>query len=410
MPGCEQKGLTVLETALSEILEAVPDWSRTETVPLPQALGRVLAEDQYSRVDVPPADNSAMDGYVLPAGLSAGSEGCLPVAQRIAAGDVPRPLEDGHLARIFTGAGIPANGAAVLMQEDCEVSPDKERVRFPGGWKAGQNIRRKGQDVASGDRVLSAGKRLSAIEVGLLASVGLDRVTVRKKPRVAILCTGDELVEPGEPLPPGKLFNSNRYLLEALVRHTGAEPVVLPQVADRLEATLEALRGAAAQSDVILTTGGVSVGEEDHVRAAIERLGRIDLWRLALKPGKPFAFGEVAGVPVLGLPGNPSSVLVTFGLMARPFLLKMLGQTDSGRLFRLPFRGSVAKPGKRREFLRVRLVSSEAGLEMEPHPNQSSGMLSSASWADGLAIVPEHAVVKAGDSLEYLPFENWLTL
>lgn len=409
MSACEQTGLTGLETALAEILKAVPAWSRQETVPLSQAQGRVLAEDQYSTVDVPPTDNSAMDGYVLPADLAPGTEGCLPVSQRIAAGDVPQRQKDSHLARIFTGAGIPENGAAVVMQEECSVSPEDGRVCFPAGWKMGQNIRRKGQDVSRGDRVLRAGKRLSAIEIGLLASVGLSRVEVSQKPRVAILCTGDELVEPGDPLLPGKLYNSNRFLLESLVRHTGAEPLVLSQVPDRLDATMAALKQAAAEADVILTTGGVSVGEEDHVRAAIGQLGRMDLWRLALKPGKPFAFGEVAGVPVLGLPGNPSSVLVTFGLMARPFLLKMLGQEAPQIHHRLPFKGSISKPGKRREFLRVRLVPGESGAEMEPHPNQSSGMLSSASWADGLAIVPEHSTVQSGDRLDYLPFQDWLS-
>lgn len=406
MSGCDRGQLQSVDEALATILRQTPEIHGIEEMPLAQSLGRVLARDVRSEVDVPPADNSAVDGYVLPRGLQEGEGGLLPVVQRIAAGDSPEPLPEGAAARIFTGASIPPGGAAVLMQEDCQVIG--EQLTYPSGWKAGQNIRPRGQDVLSGDVLLSAGNRVRATELGLLASVGCASIGVQVRPRVAVLCTGDELVEPGKRLQPGQIYNSNRYLLEALIRHTGCEPVVMPRVSDTREATRDSMLAAADQADILITTGGVSVGEEDHVKGVIQELGELSLWRLALKPGKPFAFGRVGDKPVIGLPGNPTSVLVTFGLLARPFLLKTQGRHTKDLSYWLPFEGSISHPGKRREFLRVRLRHLTDGLRMYPHPNQSSGMLSSACWADGLAIVPENTTVESGNVLEFIPFQNWL--
>ncbi|RVT88490.1 molybdopterin molybdotransferase MoeA [Inhella crocodyli] len=395
--------------ALQRLLAGVTAVAEVETLPTAQCLGRVLAADVASTLDVPPADNAAMDGYALRA-AEVGRE--LPVSQRVPAGHWPEALVDGTAARVFTGATIPPGADAVVMQEHCHVRTDdagQSWVQAPGDVRPGQHIRRRGEDIQAGATVLPAGTRLNAAALGLAASVGLARLSVRRRLRVALFSTGDELVMPGEPLPPGAIYNSNRFTLRALLEGLGAEVQDLGLVPDRLDATQDALQRAAAQADVIVTSGGVSVGEEDHVKPAVQALGRLDLWQVAIKPGKPFAHGAVRRADgsealFVGLPGNPVSSFVTFLLLARPLLLARMGaaQAEPARL-RLPaaFAWPKADP-KREEFVRVRL--SEGGT-LALYPNQGSGVLSSLAFADALAVLAPGQTVQPGDTLEAL----WLS-
>lgn len=371
-----------------------------ERVALSAATGRVLAEDLISPIDVPPADNSAVDGYALRAEDANRS---LPVSDRITAGVVPAPLAINRAARIFTGAALPSGADAVAMQEDCVATTDS--VTLPA-VKAGANIRRRGQDVQAGATVLAAGTVLTPWHLGLIASVGLAEVPVRERLRVALLTTGSELQPPGEPPLPGKIFNSNSTLLTALLLQLGCDVVDAGIVADSATATRAALVQAAQSAQLVISTGGVSVGEEDHVRDAVAALGRIDLWKVAIKPGKPFAFGAVHNSLFLGLPGNPASVLVTFLLLVKPLLDRCRGVLAPAPLwYALPAAFEIDKAGKREEYLRVRINADGA---LEAHPNQSSGMLSSACWAEGLARVPVGRTVSAGALVEFLPFSRLL--
>lgn len=403
--------LMPLEQALSRLLSAAPVISEREKIPLAAALKRVIAEACHARGPVPPHDNSAVDGYALrTADLGPNP---LPISQRIAAGQAPEPLAPGSVARIFTGACIPAGADAVVMQENTQVADGHmsvQPVAMPG-----QNIRPAGQDLQAGVEALAAGTRLRAPELGLLASIGLAEVNVFRRLKVAILTTGDELVMPGRLLAPGQIYNTNHFTLQGLLQGLQLEIVDCGDVADTLEATEQALRLAATQADVIITTGGVSVGEEDHVRSAIGNLGQLDLWRLAMKPGKPLAFGRIdttpVPTPILGLPGNPAAVLVTFMTLARPFLLKMQGLKAplTPAPLTLPAYFTVARAGLRREFMRVRCHLNATGQSyLEAHPNQSSGMLSSAAWASGLAVIEEGRTVQFGDLVPYLPFSDLL--
>jgi molybdopterin molybdotransferase len=389
--------------ALARVLCAARPLAETIEVPLLDALGRVLAAGVISSVDVPPADNSAMDGYALRA-CEAGQ--ALPVNQRIPAGTVGYALVSGTAARIFTGAAIPAEADAVVMQEDCTEVAGVVTVLAP--VSAGQNIRPRGQDIAAGDTVLERGRVMRPQDLGLLASIGCARVQVYRRLRVAVLCTGDELIEPGSGgLPEGKIYNSNRYTLAGLLRSINIEFVDCGIVADDPDATARALLDAAARADCVITTGGVSVGEEDHVKNQVERLGRLDLWKLAIKPGKPLAFGSIGDTPFIGLPGNPTSVFVTFCLIARPFLLRMQGvtQIEPPRLqARAAF--TVARPGARQEYLRVTLENAELGLQAVAYPNQSSGVLSSVSHSNALAVVPAGSTVKQGGNVEVILLDS----
>ncbi len=377
----------------------------TEGLPTEHALGRVLAQDLVSTVDVPPHDNSAMDGYALRLADVPTASDSLPQAQRIAAGQVGAQLHDGTCARIFTGAPIPQGADAVVMQEHTQARDDG-RIQFMQPIRLGQNIRRRGEDIAVGQTVLHAGCRLSPAALGVAASVGLAQLSVWQRPRVAVLTTGDELVPPGQPLPPGAIYNSNRHTLLGLAQAAGATASDLGLVPDDLVATRAALRQAAEHHDLIITSGGVSVGEEDHLRAAVQAEGALDFWALAIKPGKPFVWGRVRRADgshalYMGLPGNPVASFVTFLLLARPVLGVLAGEGwHLPRAWRLPAAFDWPRADKRREFLRARV--DEAGA-LALYPHQGSGVLTSAAWADGLIDLAPGQTVQAGDLLPYLP-------
>lgn len=395
--------LQSLDEALARLLGAVAPLGRVETVSTFEALGRVLAADVVSRLDVPPADNTAMDGYALRAADAALGE--LPVSQRVPAGAVPQPLQPGTAARIFTGAQIPSGADCVVMQELCEAVDGGVRIKTEP--RVGQHIRRRGEDVQQGSTVLAAGYRLDAAALGLAASVGAAELQVAGRPRVALFSTGDELVMPGEPLKPGAIYNSNRFTLCGLLQGLGCEVVDLGIVPDSLDATRAALREAAAKADLIITSGGVSVGEEDHLRPAVQAEGRLDLWQIALKPGKPLAFGQVKSAWFIGLPGNPVSSFVTFLLLVRPVILRLQGATAlTPKHFALRADFAWPKPDRRREFLRVRL-NAAGGLDL--FPNQSSGVLTSAVWGDGLVDNPAGQAVAPGDAVAFIPFSELLS-
>jgi molybdopterin molybdotransferase len=390
--------LTPVDEALSAILSGVQSVQSVETIPLMQALGRVLAEDQRSEVDVPPCDNSAMDGYAVRAVDVVGDEVVLPISQRIPAGKMGGALAKGSAARIFTGAAIPLGADSVVMQEYTELLGD-DSVRVVCDVKLGQHIRPQGQDIAVGSVVVNRGKRLRPQEIGLLASIGLTVVPVFKRISVAVLSTGDELVEPGQPLPAGQIYNSNRYTLSALLTALGCNVIDGGIVTDDLDTTIQQLQKVSEQADLIISTGGVSVGEEDYVKTAVESLGELKLWKLNIKPGKPLAFGSVAGKPFFGLPGNPSSVFVTFSIVARPFLLKLQGQLDVNPVISCVTAGFEWKrAGSRQEYLRCRVESGVVSL----YENQSSGVLASASWANALVILPPETTVDRGDDVEVI--------
>ena len=406
------KALMSLDDAWARLREAVQahvgsaGGVPTEEIDSLEALGRVLAQVVTSSVDVPPLDNSAMDGYALRfEDLARTSpEPAWPVSQRIAAGQVGEVLLSGTCARIFTGAPVPEGADAVVMQEHTEALPDG-RIRVTQAVLAGQNIRCRGEDIASGQTVLMPGLRLQAASLGVAASAGFARLSVFRRPKVAVLTTGNELVMPGQALPPGAIYNSNRHTLRGLVQSTGALPADLGIVPDGLASTRAALRRAAQAHDLIITSGGVSVGEEDHLRAAVEAEGGLQFWALAIKPGKPFVFGWIAredGSPCLymGLPGNPAASFVTFLMLVRPVLGVLAGEGWAlPRALMLPAAFEWPQADKRREFVRARL--DQAG-QVTLYPHQGSGVLTSAAWADGLVDLAPGQTVTAGDLVRYV--------
>ena len=400
-------GLRPLDDALADLLASVETLASIEQVATFDADRRVLAQDLVSALHVPGHDNSAMDGYAVRVADLTGQP--LPVSQRIPAGHFGQPLQPGTVARIFTGAPVPEGADAVVMQEDTEpVGEGAITVR--GEVTPGQWIRRQGDDVRKGAVVLAAGTRLGPAELGLAASIGHGHLPVRPRPRVALFSTGDELVMPGtvppDQLPPGAIYNSNRFFLRTLLLRLGCQVTDLGIVPDQRDATVAALRNAADANDLILTSGGVSVGEEDHVKPAVQQLGTLDLWQIAMKPGKPFAHGRVGGAHFIGLPGNPVSSFATFLLLVRPFLLRMQGVTDvSVPTQQLPAHFDLRKSDKRREFLRARR-NAQGGVEL--FTNQSSGVLTSLAWADGLIDNPAGQTIARGDLVRFIALSDLL--
>ncbi|HEY1044662.1 MAG TPA: gephyrin-like molybdotransferase Glp [Telluria sp.] len=404
------KPLMPVKDALEAMLAAARTVDGVESVPTLEANGRVLAEALHSTIDVPAADNTQMDGYAVRSADCAGGAATLRVAQRIPAGQVGTCLEPGTAARIFTGALIPEGADAVVMQEQCELSADGSTVTVRHAPAPGEWIRRQGEDIRTGGVVVEAGARLRSQELGLAASVGLAAVKVRRRLRVGLFFTGDELTMPGEApggvLPPGGIYNSNRFLLRALLENLGCLIEDFGNVPDTLDATRATLRKAAAGCDLIITSGGVSVGEEDHVKPAVEAEGRLNMWQIAVKPGKPLAFGEVGKAFFLGLPGNPVSSFVTFLVFVRPFILRMQGASARApRSFMLPAAFDWPRPDKRNEFLRVR-VNDDGALEL--FPNQGSAVLTSTAWADGLVDNPPAKAIAPGDLVRFIPFSELL--
>ncbi len=411
--GCDShsRGVTpkTVEEALDYLLSRAVPVSGREQAPCADALGRVLAEPLVSPIMVPPWDNSAMDGYAVCAADLEGERPRLRVTQRIPAGAVGEPLQKGEAARIFTGAPMPTGADTVVIQEVCEREGDEVIITEPP--KPGANVRLAGEELQKGAAILQPGVRLGSQHLGLMASVGIADVPVYQKLKVALFSSGDELVLPGNPLGPGQIYDSNRFTLTGLLESLGCEVIDLGRVADSFEATCDALQQGAEQADLILASGGVSVGEEDHVKPAVEHLGSLDLWRIAVRPGKPLAFGHIGDTPFIGTPGNPVSLFVTFSIFARPFILKRQGVI--GELRPRPVRAKAgferAKADKRREYARARLEYDDKG-EPVVHlfSNRSSAMLSSLIWADGLVAIPENRVLAAGDRVDFLPFRELL--
>ena len=409
----DPRPLLSLDEALALLREgAAPHaLSQSEELSTFDALGRVLAQEVVSTLDVPPEDNTSMDGYAMRTADVPAAGTLLPVSQRIPAGVVGAVLQPGTAARLFTGAQVPAGADAVVMQEQCEAVGGEglgvvrvNTVPNPGQW-----IRRRGEDVRQGAKVLARGTRLSPQALGLAAGVGAATLQVLRRPRVAVFSTGDELVMPGQPLKPGAIYNSNRFTLRGLLQAAGCEVADLGIVPDRLDATRDALRRAAAGNDLIITSGGVSAGEEDHLRPAVLAEGTLQNWQIAIKPGKPLAFGSVrrsegGAALFIGLPGNPVSSFVTFLLAVGP-VLRVLQGMPAALPAALPLVAGFdwPRPDKRREFLRVRLA---ADGRVELFPNQSSGVLTSAVWADGLVDNPSGQVIRRGDVVRYLPMTS----
>ncbi|MDR3396198.1 MAG: molybdopterin molybdotransferase MoeA [Pandoraea sp.] len=398
------------QEALDAVLAAARPLGQRETVDTLAANGRVLAADVIATLDVPPMDTSAMDGYAVRVADLRGAETVLPVSQRIPAGHAPEPLASGTAARIFTGAPVPRGADAVVMQEQCEVRDDGSVVirHTPA---EGEFVNRQGADIRCDSVVLAAGTRLGAPALGLAASVGIAKLQVARRLRVAVFFTGDELTMPGETLRAGSIYNSNRFVLRSLLENLGCEMTDYGIVPDNLAATRAILRDAARGNDLIITSGGVSVGEEDHVKPAVEAEGRLNLWQIALKPGKPLAYGEVNRANAetahfIGLPGNPVSSFVTFLLFVRPFLLRLQGVTDvTPRRIAMRADFTQTKGDRRNEFIRAR-INAQGGLEA--FPNQSSAVLTSTVWGDGLIDNPPGHRIEAGQTVAFLPFSDLL--
>jgi molybdopterin molybdotransferase len=405
---CDSGHLMPVDEAIATLLAQAPPPPGTQVIDLEHALGRVVAEELFSPLDLPGFDNSAMDGYALRAEDVPAEGGYLMLAGRIAAGQhSTAKVLAGQAVRIFTGAPVPAGADTVVPQERCRLYG--QRIWCPP-VRLGEHVRKQGEELRRGQTLVAVGKRLRAQDIGLLASAGIPRLKVYRPLRVCLLSSGNELREPGEALVPGQIYNSNRYALAALLRGWGVDVLDYGVMADELAASRDALALASSECDVLLTSAGVSVGEEDHLKQAIEELGRVDFWRLAIQPGKPLAFGEVAGKPWLGLPGNPSAALITALVVVRPFLLRAQGVA---RVLPVPIQVLAdfewLQPNKRRQYLRARLSPGEDGqLRAVLHPQQSSAMLTAACWADGLVIIEREHQVPRDAPVPFLSFAEFL--
>lgn len=396
------KGLLSVDEALEVLLAGAQPVTEVEQVPTLESSGRVLAKPQTSTMDVPPMDNSAMDGYALRLADVKAPDARLKVAQRIMAGAVGQPLAAGTAARIFTGAPIPPGADAIVMQEFCATEGDAvvvKKIPKPGEW-----VRLTGSDIRRGDVILAAGKRLLPQDSGLAASVGIKTLPVYRKVKLGLFFTGDELVMPGDPLPPGRIYNSNRFTLNGMAAAFGCEVKDYGIVPDTLEATREVLRRAAAECDLIVTSGGVSVGDADFVKPAVEAEGSLLMWKIAMKPGRPLAFGKVGRAAFIGLPGNPVSSFVTFLVFVRPFLLKTQGHAEvAPRAIDARADFDWSEPDARREYLRVKW-NGQGGLDI--YPTQDSAVMTSTAWADGLVDNPPNHAIGRGDRVRFLPYSE----
>ena len=412
--GCDEIPQPLLSTdqALATLTNAAKVISATESLELDEALGRVLSADIRSNINVPGFDNSAMDGYAIhlqeeqinkPGGLS------FAITGRIPAGTTGTELQPGCAARIFTGAPIPQGANTVIMQEECELSEEAQSIETWRPLSLNENIRPMGNDIQSGDTILAKGITLKAQDIALAASVGISTLTVFKKIKVGIFFTGDELVKPGDELRPGQIYDSNRYALVAMLNNLGCDIINLEHIKDTLDDTISALNSLQNQCDLIITTGGVSVGEEDHVKPAVEQLGQLNLWRIKMKPGKPLAFGQIGQSAFIGLPGNPVSAMVTFLLFARPFIKKTQGCNNYlNTHFKVAVDFDWHRPKPRREFVRVKLDQSTLPATLNQYPKQGSDVLSSMVWADGFAEIPEDTVLKSGELVNFYPLNTMM--
>lgn len=391
------------DEALKYLLSQVKITLKTENLPITNALGKTLATDIIATINVPPHDNSMMDGYALHLN-SLENNNIFNVSQKIVAGKTSNALQPNTIARIFTGAPIPQGANIVIMQEETEIIANEVKILATNITK-GQNIRLSGEDIAINDVILKKGHKLKPQDLGLITSIGIDDVQVYKPLTIATFTTGSELLEPGKPPQPGKIYNANRYILAGAIPQLGFKLIDLGVVKDTLNATIKAMQQAAKMADIVITTGGVSVGEEDHIKPAIEQLGELNMWKVQMKPGKPIAYGNIQSTPFIGLPGNPVSAFATFNLFAKPYLLKMQGQTNyTSSPIWLTANFTTTKINFRRDFARAKLINNAQETSVEIYKNQGSGVLSSTVWADGFVVIPENTIINKGDKVAFYPF------
>ena len=403
------QSLLSADEALEFLLDASAAPEKKESVSLDNSLGRILASDIHSTINVPGFDNSAMDGYAIALNDNQLLQKNLSfdIVDRIPAGSTGNELNKGCAARIFTGAPIPKGANTVIMQEECEVSEDGAQITIARAIKLNENIRPTGNDIVEDDVVLSSGKQIQPQDISLASSVGVGELIVYKKIKVGVFFTGDELVEPGTPLSSGKIYNSNRYALVALLGQVGCEVINLGNIEDKFSATCDALKALESQCDLIMTTGGVSVGEEDHVKPAVESLGELNLWKIRMKPGKPLAYGKVKQTPFIGLPGNPVSSFVTFCIFSLPFIKKMQGNNNyQSKIIKVKANFECKRAKPRREYARARIDHSESTPVASLYPKQGSDVMSSIVWADGLVEIPENKTFEPGELLNYYPLSE----